>query len=113
MSQIESEMSVDLVDMEAGLGKKIKSLFSSFWRARKYENMNANFEKCRVTKEFGFGDNRDVVAPKDEEGLSENTNPTSKIQQYRYFLTLQEISQCILKLVVLQKESYLISKEYR
>ena len=66
-------MSVDLVDMEAGLGKKIKSLFSSFWRARKYENMNANIEKCRVTKEFGFGDNRDVVAPKDEEGLSENS----------------------------------------
>ena len=78
MSQIESEMSLDLVDMEAGLGKKIKSLFSSFWRARKYENMNANIEKCRVTKEFGFGDNRDVVAPKDE-GLSENIRQYSEL----------------------------------
>ena len=79
MSQIESEMSLDLVDMEAGLGKKIKSLFSSFWRARKYENMNVNIEKCRVTKEFGFGDNRDVVAPKDEEGFSENIRQYSEL----------------------------------
>ena len=71
-------MSVDLADTEAGLGKKIKSLFSSFWRARKYENMNANIEKCRATKEIGFDDNRDVVTPKDE-GLSENIRQYSEL----------------------------------
>ena len=78
MSQIESEMSVDLVDMEAGLGKKIKSFFHSLWRARSFENMNANIEKCRSTKEIGFDDNRDVVTLKDE-GLSEHRRQYSEL----------------------------------
>ena len=71
-------MSVYMIDMEAGLGKKIKSFFHSFWRARSFENMNVNIEKCRVTKELGYGDNHDVVTTNDE-GFSGDVRQYSEL----------------------------------